>query len=88
MARTNRTQKRRLTIALNRETVQRLKGVAARQSTSVGELVARQIETLVSKDGEKGKDYERTKRHALALLDRGFNLGGKICVSRDELHER
>ena len=32
--------------------------------------------------------YERAERQALALLEKGFHLGGAIRASRDELHHR
>jgi hypothetical protein len=32
--------------------------------------------------------YERAERQAVALLERGFHLGGSAPVSREELHER
>jgi hypothetical protein len=46
--------------------------------------VASCIETLVGEDDA----YEQAQRRALALLDEGFALGGKIVASRDEWHER
>jgi hypothetical protein len=76
--------KQNVTISLDRETIQKAKIVAARRSTSISGLLARQIEILVGEE----EAYERSKRQALALLDQGFNLGGKGPVSRDELHER
>ena len=76
--------KQNVTISLDRETIQKAKIVAARRSTSISGLLARQIEILVGEE----EAYERAKRQALALLDRGFDLGGKGAVSRDELHER
>jgi hypothetical protein len=76
--------KQNLTISLDRETIQKAKIIAARRSTSISGLVARQIDVLVGEE----EAYERSKRQALALLDQGFDLGGKGPVSRDELHER
>lgn len=76
--------KQNVTISLDRETIQKAKIVAARRSTSISGLVARQIEILIGDE----EAYERAERQALALLDQGFNLGGKNRVSRDELHER
>jgi hypothetical protein len=32
--------------------------------------------------------YDRAHRQAAALLDKGFQLGGKIRASRDEWHDR
>jgi len=76
--------KQNITISLDRETIQKAKIVAARRSTSISGLLARQIESLVGEE----EAYERAQRKALALLDQGFDLGGKRPVSRDELHER
>ena len=77
-------KKQNLTISLSRETIRKAKIVAARQSTSISGLVADQIETIVG----EAEAYERAERHALALLEKGFRLGGRIKVTRDELHAR
>jgi hypothetical protein len=84
VANTKSNGKQNLTISLDRQTIQKAKVVAARRSTSVSGLVARQIELLVGEE----EAYERAERQATALLDRGFHLGGTIRASRDELHER
>jgi hypothetical protein len=84
MPNSNAKTKQNVTISLDRETIQKAKIVAARRSTSISGLLARQIEILVGEE----EAYERAKRQALALLDQGFDLGGKGPVSRDELHER
>ena len=76
--------KQNLTISLDRRTIQKAKVVAARRSTSISGLVARQIEILVGEE----EAYERAERQALMLLDQGFHLGGEVRVRRDELHER
>jgi len=76
--------KQNVTISLDRQTIRKARIVAARRSTSISGLVARQIEVLVGEE----EAYELAERQALALLDQGFNLGGKGRVSRDELHER
>jgi len=76
--------KQNLTISLDRRTIQKAKVVAARRSTSISGLVARQIEILVGEE----EAYERAERQALMLLDQGFHLGGEVRVTRDELHER
>jgi hypothetical protein len=47
-------------------------------------MLAEQIETLVGEDDA----YEQARRRALALLESGFHLGGRIESSRDEWHER
>jgi hypothetical protein len=77
-------QKRNVTISLSPETIRKARILAARRSTSISGLLAEQIETLTGED----EAYERAHRSALALLGKGFHLGGVISASRDELHER
>ena len=77
-------QKQNLTISLNRQLIQKAKVVAAKHSTSLSGLVARQIEVLVGEE----EAYERAERQAMRLLEQGFHLGGVIPASRNELHER
>jgi len=84
MATTKDKRKQNLTISLERQIIQKAKIVAARRSTSISGLLARQIEILVGEE----EAYERAERQAKVLLDQGFHLGGAIRVSRDELHER
>ena len=76
--------KRNLTLSLEQQTIRKAKILAAKQGTSISRLLAGQIEVLVGED----EAYEQAERRALALLDRGFHLGGVIRASRDELHER
>jgi hypothetical protein len=84
MASTKDNGRQNLTVSLDRQTIQKAKIIAARRSTSISGLLARQIEVLVGEE----EAYERAERQALTLLDQGFHLGGVIRVSRDELHER
>ena len=76
--------KQNVTVSLNQETLHKARVLAARRATSISGLLAEQLEILVGDD----EAYERAERQALALLERGFHMGGKIRVSRDELHER
>jgi hypothetical protein len=76
--------KQNLTISLDRKTIQKAKIVAAKHSTSISGLLARQIEILVGEE----EAYERAERQAMTLLDECFHLGGVVRASRDELHER
>jgi hypothetical protein len=76
--------KQNLTISLDRRTIQKAKIVAAKRSTSISGLLAHQIEVLVGEE----EAYERAERQAMALLNEGFHLGGRIRVSREEFHER
>jgi O-phosphoseryl-tRNA(Cys) synthetase len=84
MANPKRDGKQNVTISLDRKTIQKARIVAARRSTSISGLLAQQIEILVGEE----EAYERAERQAMALLDRGFHLGGVIRASRNELHER
>ena len=73
-----------ITVRLNRNTLRKAKILAAKRNTSISGLLAEQIEALVGEDDA----YEQAQRRALALLDRGFHLGGRIESTRDEWHER
>ena len=84
MATTKGDQKQNVTIRLDRETIRKAKILAARRSTSVSALLAGQIAILVGEE----EAYERAERQALALLDRGFHLGGIVRAERDHLHKR
>ena len=76
--------KQNVTISLTRQTLQKIRVLAARRATSISGLIADQVEILVGEE----EAYERAQRQAMALLDQGFHLGGVIRASRDELHER
>ena len=77
-------KKQNITISLSPEMIKKAKVLAAQRSTSISGFLAEQIESLV--DGEEA--YARSQRAALALLEKGFRLGGIITASRDDLHER
>jgi hypothetical protein len=80
----DRDQKQNVTISLSRQILKKAKILAARRETSISGLLAQEIESLVGEEDA----YERAERQALALLDKGFHLGGVIRATRDELHER
>jgi hypothetical protein len=84
MANTKDDRKQNLTLSLDRQTIRMAKILAAKRSTSISGLLARQIELLIGEE----EAYERAERQAIALLEQGFHLGGEIRASRDELHER
>jgi len=77
-------EKQNVTISLSRRVLKKAKILAARRETSISGLLAQELESLVGNE----EAYERAQMQALALLDKGFHLGGAIRVSRDELHER
>ncbi len=76
--------KRNLTISLTPDTVRKVRILAARRSTSISGLLAQEVERLVAEE----EVWERSERAALGLLEQGFDLGGVIRASREELHER
>jgi predicted transcriptional regulator len=73
-----------VTLQLDDEILRRARMLAAERSTSVSRLVAEQIEKLVDDDAR----YDAARRRALALLARGYHLGGGELPTRDELHVR
>ncbi len=81
---TSNPEKQNVTISVSPETVRKAKLLAARRSTSISRLLADQLELLVGAE----EAWERSERSALALLERGFHMGGVITATRDELHER
>jgi hypothetical protein len=84
MASSRNAEKQNVTISLSRQVLKKAKILAARRETSISGLLAHEIECLVGDE----EAYERAERQALALLEKGFHLGGKIVAGRDELHER
>jgi hypothetical protein len=77
-------RKQNLTVSLSPQVVQKAKVLAAKNSTSISGLLARQIEALVNTD----EQYESARRAALDLMERGFHLGGIHSSEREDLHER
>ena len=77
-------QKQNVTISLSKQVLKKAKILAARRETSISGLLAHEIECLVGNE----ERYERAERQAMALLDKGLHLGGRIRAGRDELHER
>lgn len=73
-----------LTVSLTTQTIQKVKVLAAQRSTSISALIAEQVETMVGENDA----YATRQRSALALMKRGFDLGGAYTATRDELHER
>jgi hypothetical protein len=76
--------KQNLALRLDRELIGKAKMLAAQQSISLSELVAREIERMFDEE----ESYGRAERMARDLLERGFHLGGGVRVGRDELHGR
>lgn len=73
-----------LTVRLSRQTIQKARVLAAKRATSISGLVAEQIEQLSKSD----EDYQKAMADAIALMEKGFHLGGEHKFNRDELHDR
>jgi hypothetical protein len=73
-----------LTISLDQATIRKAKVIAAQRGTSVSRLVTEVIERLAGDEDA----YQAAMREALETLDHGFDLGGTIHATRDELHDR
>ena len=81
---TSKTTKQNVTISVSRDVVRKARILAAKRATSISALLAEQIEAMIGDE----EVWDRSQRSALAMLERGFHLGGQVPVSRDELHER
>ncbi len=78
------SRRQNLTVSLDQGTIRKAKILAAARGTSVSRLLADYIEQMLREEEE----YEAAHRHALALLEQGFHLGGAIHSTREEWHER
>ena len=76
--------KQNITVAIEKDLLQRVKAIAARRGKSVSGLLAQELEKLVERDTE----YTQAKRRALARLKSPFRLGGQGMGDREALHER
>ena len=77
--------KRNLTIQLDEATIRKARIVAAKRSLSISRLVTEVIEQAARKE----ESLEMSKKTALKLLDKQFNLGtnGKLSA-RESLYGR
>ena len=57
-----------------------------REHVGANALIMRAGDEPIARPSEEA--YERSQRTALALLNKGFHLGGISKANRDELHER
>jgi post-segregation antitoxin (ccd killing protein) len=76
--------KTNITLKVDRDLLRRARVLAAEKETSVSALVTEQLEKAV----REREGYEHAKKHAIAAMKKGFNLGYRRPPSRDELHER
>ena len=76
--------KTNITLKIDEHLAREAKVLAARRGTSVSQLVADELKTLVRRD----KAYDTAMRRALSSLKRGYRLDWRKPTNRDELHER
>lgn len=78
--------KQNVTLALSKETLRRLKVLAAERGTSISRMLTEHLEELLNRDDE----YDRARRRSIERMNRGWRLGtqGRRTWTRDELHER
>ena len=76
--------KQNITLSIEKELLKKAKLMAAKKETSVTKLLTEQLAKVVSED----EQYDSAKKRALAILKRGFHLGGCTIAKREELHER
>ena len=76
--------KQNITLSIDKERIKSYKVLAAQRQTSINRMLGEKLQKLI----EDSKEYERAKKQALNYIAKGFHLGGKITVSREDLHER
>jgi predicted transcriptional regulator len=84
--RTASADRQNVTLSLPRPLLKRVKVLAAEEDKSMSQLMEEALEERVRRRAA----YEQARRRHLRVLERGFDLGtgGRLQVSRDELHER
>jgi hypothetical protein len=83
MARSGSSDRQNVTISLSRQVSKKAAILAAKRDTWISGLLSQAVESMVVDD----EAYERAKGRELALLEKGFHLGGLIARRKD-LHER
>jgi len=76
--------KQNITLSINKDLIRKAKILAAQKQTSISGMLSQELQKII----DDSEEYELFKRKALTNINQGFHLGGKITVSRQELHER
>lgn len=76
--------KQNITLAIEERLLKRARAVAAKRGISVSAMLAEELRQIV----DQATQYERAKKRALALLERGYHLGGAGIKDRAALHDR
>jgi len=72
-----------ITLKLDKGLVRRIRVLAAENDTSVSALLSAKLEEELG----RRTAYEEAKKQALAVLAKGWDLGGRV-PTREEMHER
>ncbi|MGA8223234.1 MAG: hypothetical protein WB780_16405 [Candidatus Acidiferrales bacterium] len=76
--------KTNITLKLDADLLREARILAAEERLSISALLAAKLEEIV----RQRKGYDRSRRRAVARLEKGFDLGWTPPGSRDEIHER
>ena len=76
--------KQNITLSIDKDLIQKARILAAQRQTSISRMLSDELQKLI----EDANKYEWAKRRALNHINKGFHLGGRVTVSREELHER
>lgn len=76
--------KRNITLSLDVDLIKKARIISGKRMTSVSQLLSSEVARVIEED----ERYEESHRLALSLLEKEHHLGGKITISREQLHER
>ena len=71
-----------ITLKLDKDLVRKIRVLAAENGTSVSALLSAKLEEELG----RRTAYEEAKKQALAVLAKGWNLGGRVRIKRDGHH--
>ena len=70
--------KQNITLSIEKELLKKAKLMAAKKETSVTKLLTEQLAKMASEEDQ----YDAARKRALAILRKGFHLGGCIIAKR------
>jgi hypothetical protein len=75
-----------ITLSIPKDTLLKVKVIAAQQGISISGLMTRTLEEIVSKE----EGYQTARRRHLKMLENDTSLetNGNLSWTRDQLHER
>ena len=76
--------KQNITLSLDTNVLKQAKQLAAKKHQSISRFLADELASRVEAD----RKYEMHMRQALALMEKGFDLGGGPYLTREQAHAR